>query len=179
MREIDQKSSHPVSDEVLIAIRRVIRAIDLHSRQLNQVYGLTGPQALVLKEISNRRGISAGELARRVSLSQATITDIVKRLEQRGYVARIRDLTDRRKVLLEISRTGSKLVRAAPPLLQERFTERFSQLEDWEQTLLVSSLQRIAALMDAGELEAEPLLASSPLSVSADDASGNGGQTPA
>jgi DNA-binding MarR family transcriptional regulator len=177
MSKFDNKSGHTVSDEVLIAIRRVIRAIDLHSRQLNQIYGLTGPQALVLKEISNQRGISAGELARRVSLSQATITDIVKRLEQRGYVARIRDLTDRRKVLLEISRAGSKLVKTAPPLLQERFTERFSKLGDWEQTLLLSSLQRIAALMDAGELEAEPVLASSTLTVSAEDVSGNGGHS--
>lgn len=170
MSNVKKDSSHAVSDEVLIAIRRVIRAIDLHSRQLNQVYGLTGPQALVLKEVSSRRGITAGELARRVSLSQATITDIVKRLEQRGYVARIRDLTDRRKVMLEITLAGKKLVKAAPPLLQERFTERFAQLEDWEQTLLLSSLQRIASLMDAGELEAEPLLASSPLVASAEDA---------
>ncbi len=153
-------SEKDITDDVLIAIRRVIRAVDLHSRKLSQSYGLTGPQALVLKEISAKKNISAGEVAKQVSLSQATITDIVKRLEQRGLVTRVRDLQDRRKTMLEITKEGKALIKAAPPLLQEQFTERFAQLQDWEQALLLSSLQRVACLMDAEELDAAPLLAS-------------------
>ena len=148
-----------VSREVLVAMRRVIRAIDLHSRQLSQNYGLTGPQALVLKEIESSSHISSGELAKLVSLSQATITDIIKRLELRGLVTRLRNSADRRKVMLSITAAGRKLIQAAPPLLQEQFTERFGQLQEWEQTLLLSSLQHIASLMDAKELEAAPILA--------------------
>jgi len=149
-----------ITDEMLIAIRRVIRAVDLHSRKLNQGYALTGPQALILKEIAAGNRPSAGELAKKVSLSQATITDIVKRLEQRGLVNRVRDSKDRRKVILEITEDGKALIKAAPPLLQEQFTQRFSKLQDWEQTLLLSSVQRVASLMDAEELDAAPLLAS-------------------
>jgi DNA-binding MarR family transcriptional regulator len=160
-----------ITDEVLIAIRRVIRAIDLHSRKLSQNYSLTGPQALVLKEIAGRRHISAGEVARDVSLSQATITDIAKRLEQRGLVTRVRDSEDRRKIILRITQDGKTLIEAAPPLLQEQFTQRFSQLQDWEQTLLLSSLQRIAALMNAEELDAAPLLASGPAQATPDASS--------
>ena len=70
-------SRKDITDDVLIAIRRVIRAVYLHSRKLNQSYSLTGPQALVLKEIVARKRISPGELAKQISLSQATITDIV------------------------------------------------------------------------------------------------------
>ena len=151
-----------ITEDVLVAIRRVIRAVDLHSRKLSQVYGLTGPQALVLKEIAATRGLSAGALAKRVSLSQATITDILKRLEQRGLVTRVRDSGDRRKIALEVTATGRALVDQAPPLLQEQFTERFNNLQDWEQSLLLSSLQRIASLMDAEKLDAAPLLASGP-----------------
>ena len=61
-------------DAVLIAIRRIIRAIDLQSRKLVQSHGLTGPQALILKEVNRSQGLTAGELALKVSLSQATIT---------------------------------------------------------------------------------------------------------
>lgn len=155
-------SKEDITDDVLIAIRRVIRAVYLHSRKLNQSYSLTGPQALVLKEIVARKRISPGELAKQISLSQATITDIVKRLEKRGLVTRVRDAKDRRKVLLEITKDGKALIKAAPPLLQEQFIERFSKLQDWEQTLLLSSLQRVASLMDAEELDAAPLLTSGP-----------------
>ena len=154
------KSNQDLSGEVLIAIRRVIRAVDLHSKKLSQEYNLTGPQALVLKEISVTKGITPGKLAKRVSLSQATITDIVKRLESRDCVRRIRGIDDRRKVVLEITSAGTELIETAPPLLQEKFIQRFNQLADWEQTLLLSSLQRVASLMDADSLEAAPLLTS-------------------
>ncbi|MDX1268522.1 MAG: MarR family transcriptional regulator, partial [Oceanisphaera sp.] len=35
-------------EEVLVALRQIIRAIDLHSRQLSKASGLTGPQLLLL-----------------------------------------------------------------------------------------------------------------------------------
>ena len=69
------------SDEVLVALRRVIRAIDIHSRKLAQRHGLTGPQALIVKEVLRQQPVSIGALAKKISLSHATVTDIVKRLE--------------------------------------------------------------------------------------------------
>ena len=39
-----------LSEQMLVALRRVMRAVDLHSRKLMQSHGLTGPQALVLQE---------------------------------------------------------------------------------------------------------------------------------
>ena len=154
-------------DEVLIAIRRIIRAIDLQSRKLVQSHGLTGPQALVLKEVSRSRGLTAGELARRVSLSQATITDIVKRLEQRGLLLRERAQQDKRKTLVGVTAEGEKLLAQSPPLLQEQFAQRFAELKDWEQSQLLYALQRIAGLMDAEALDASPILASGSMLASA------------
>lgn len=132
----------------------------LISRSL--LFSIPGPQALILKEIQARRRLSPSELAKQLSLSQATITDIVKRLEQRGLVTRVPDSKDRRKIMLEITKEGKALIKAAPPLLQEQFTKRFNKLQDWEQTLLLSSLQRVASLMDAEDLDAAPMLTSGP-----------------
>ena len=145
-------------DEVLIALRRVIRAIDLHSRQLVRSHGLTAPQALILKEIVSSREISVGTVAQRVNLSQATVTDILNRLEKRALIKRERSATDRRRVLVRPTRDASATIDSGPPLLQEDFVRRFSELEDWEQTLLLASLQRIAALMDAQAIDAAPVL---------------------
>lgn len=151
-----------LADQMLRALRRVIRAVDLHSRQLAQDCGLTGPQALVLRETAARQ-LSAGELARRVSLSQATVTDILKRLELRGLIRRNRSADDRRQVIVEATANGRSLAQTAPPLLQERFVRRFGELRDWEQTLLLSSLQRIAELMDAADLDVAPALSDASL----------------
>lgn len=151
--------SSEINDAMLIALRRVIRAVDQHSRRLAHSHGLTGPQAVVMQETLRAGAITPGELARRISLSQATVTDIVKRLEQRGLLARQRSTNDKRKVVLEVTDKGRELLQAAPPLLQDTFVQRFSRLAEWEQLLLLSSLQRIAELMDAQGLDAAPLLA--------------------
>jgi len=148
-----------MSDKVIAALRRVIRAVDLHSRTLVESHGLTGPQALILKALQNG-SLSAGELATSVSLSQGTVTDILNRLEQRGLIKRIRDTQDRRRVLVQATDAGHALLKQSPPLLQERFAERFNNLQDWEQTQLLASLQRIAAMMDAEDIDAAPVLSS-------------------
>lgn len=152
--------THEQVDEVLVAIRRIIRAIDLHSRRLVQSHGLTGPQALILKEVGRSGPLTAGELANAVSLSQATITDIVKRLEGRDLLVRERSLEDKRRINIKLTDAGRELVARSLPLLQEQFKNRFAELKAWEQSQLLYSLQRLAALMDADELDASPVLAS-------------------
>lgn len=144
---------------MIAALRRVIRAVDLHSRTLVESHGLTGPQALILKALQGG-SISAGELATRVSLSQGTVTDILNRIEQRGLVKRLRDTQDRRRVLVVATDAGLALLEQSPPLLQECFAQRFNNLQDWEQTQLLASLQRIAAMMDAEDIDAAPVLSS-------------------
>ena len=85
-------------EEVLIALRRVIRATDLHSKYLAKTTGLTAPQILLLQTLRDKGQVTIGELAQEMSLSQATVTTILDRLEKRGLVYRQRSQTDKRKV---------------------------------------------------------------------------------
>lgn len=137
-----------ISDDILAALRRIIRAIDLQSRQLVRSHGLTGPQALLLKEIMLAESITVGQLAERVSLSQATVTDILLRLERRDLIERQRAQDDKRRVLVRITTTGRTLMKRSVPLLQESFVDRLNQLQSWEQTQLLASMQRLAEMMN-------------------------------
>jgi DNA-binding MarR family transcriptional regulator len=149
-----------ISEQILVALRRLSRAVDQYSRQLAQNHGLTGPQAMIMKAVARNEGLSMGQLARQVSLSQATVTDVAKRLEARGLLERRRDLADRRRVGIRLTETGRRLLAMPLPLLQEHFVAQLHQLQAWEQSQLLSSLQRIAQMMNAQDLDAAPLLAS-------------------
>lgn len=149
-----------ISEQILIALRRVTRAVDQYSRQLAQNHGLTGPQAMIMKEVQREAGLTMGELARRVSLSQATVTDVAKRLEARGLLERSRDEQDRRRVIIRLTPAGQQLLEQPLPLLQESFVSRLGELQEWEQTQLLASLQRVARMMDAEDIDAAPVLAS-------------------
>ncbi len=144
-------------NDVLIAIRRVIRATDLHSRHLTKTAGLTGPQLLILTNLGNHNEMTIGELAK--ELSQATITNIVDRLEARQLLKRQRAKNDKRKVLTYLTTNGRKMLKNAPTPLQEHFVEQFEKLNDWEQSMIISSLQRVATMMDASDLDVAPVLA--------------------
>ena len=152
-----------LSDEILRSLRRIVRAIDLHSRVLAQSHGLTGPQALILKELSRLEETSVGQLAQQVSLSPATVTDILSRLESRGFVTRNRSDQDKRRVLVKPTTAALQILQSGPSLLQENFVAELETLEEWEQTLILSSLQRIAAMMAAETIPAAPLLSGGPL----------------
>jgi DNA-binding MarR family transcriptional regulator len=85
-------------EELLIALRKVIRAIDLRSKQLNKDVGLTGPQLLVMQNIENDPGIMVRQVADNINLSSATVTSILDRLETKQLVNRIRSTEDKRRV---------------------------------------------------------------------------------
>jgi len=136
----------------------VIRATDLHSKQLVKTTGLTAPQMLLLQAIRDMGDVTIGELAKKISLSQATVTTILDRLEKRELVKRVRSTTDKRKVHAYLTDKSIELLKEAPVPLQEHFSEQFNNLELWEQTMIISSLQRIAQMMDAQDIDASPVL---------------------
>jgi DNA-binding MarR family transcriptional regulator len=145
-------------DEVLISLRRVTRAIDLHSKHLMKTAGLTAPQMLILQTLRDQGDAIISDVANQISLSQATVTSILDRLEKRGLVMRERSQQDKRKVFACLTDAGNELIRNAPMPLQDYFIRQFSDLQDWEQTQIISALQRVAHMMDAQHIDAAPLL---------------------
>ena len=145
-------------DTVLIALRRVIRATDLHSKYLSRTTGLTSPQILLMQAINDKSDATIGQIASVMSLSQATVTTIIDRLEKKELVYRERSQQDKRKVHAHLTEAGRRTLTNAPTPLQEHFTRQFDNLKEWEQTAIISALQRVAHMMDAEDIDASPLL---------------------
>ena len=145
-------------EDVLIALRQIIHATDLHSKRVSRESGLTVPQIVVLKSVRDLGEVTTSAISRRVSLSQATVTLILDRLEERGLIERYRSTKDRRIVHSRLTRQGRSALRKAPGLLHERFLKKFSDLSDRRQKEIVKALQKVADMMGASDLDAAPLL---------------------
>lgn len=167
-----------LTDTVVAALRRIIRAIDLRSRHLVTQCGVTGPQLTVLKELSANSGCCVGELTRAIHVSQATATGILDRLVKRELVRRKRSDGDKRRVLVWLTPAGEQLLADAPPLLKEEFTAEFRKLADWEQTQILSSLQRVVVMMEAKGLDVTPMLTTGPIAASSERTKAFLGGTP-
>lgn len=149
-------------EEVLVVLRKILRAISQQSRQLSQNCGITTPQLLVMKAVERLGATTVGVLSREVNLSQATVTAIIDRLERKLLVCRERSDVDRRRVHVILTDQGREMLSKVPSPIQESFARAFSRLEGWEQTLILSSFQRVARMMDATDLPATFFLVEDP-----------------
>jgi len=167
-----------LEDQIVAALRQIVRSIDLHSRRLYDAHGLTGPQLAVLQELARIHGASPSGVARAVHLSQATITGIVQRLVRHGLVLREPSSHDKRSVVLTVTDKGRAVLDASPSQLQDRFRESLSGLESWERQQILATLQRVASLMGADHLDIAPFLTRGDLAASDPAAASDDPATP-
>ncbi len=142
----------------LQALRRILRASEIGNRQLATATGLTLSQLLVLQEIGERGEVTPTELSAALQFGQATITNIVDRLEAAGLVTRQRGERDKRRVHLAATDAGARTIDLAPDILQARFSERFAALPEWEQAMIIAGLGRLADILGVARSDAAPLL---------------------
>jgi DNA-binding MarR family transcriptional regulator len=146
------------TDHSLVALRRILRATELYGRDLAQEAGLTAVQLRVLQIIGETDHSTPSEIATRMGVSQATISVLLNKLEGYGLIARQKSRADRRQTDLQITAKGRAKVEVAPDALQQRYVAQFEALPDWEQSMIVSVLERVAGMLDAGTIDAAPVL---------------------
>ena len=146
------------TDISLIALRRILRATELYGRRLAKDAGMTAVQFRVMQIISESGRATPTTIAQRMGVTQATMTALIDKLQTKGMVERHRSETDRRQTNVVITARGLEMIDEAPDPLQQRYVKKFEALEGWEQAMIVAALERVADMLDAGHLDASPVL---------------------
>lgn len=153
-----------IAFEILRSIRKILRKVSEYSRHLSREVGLTVPQLLCLRTIGQQQSQS-GEatvvsISQAVQLTPATVSRILDRLEKQALVARERRSTDRRKVSVTLTDAGARLFEDLPRPLHDEFLDRLQKLAKADRLALLDALSRIVDLMEAGDVDASPMLVS-------------------
>ncbi|SNY89974.1 transcriptional regulator, TrmB [Cohaesibacter sp. ES.047] len=138
---------------VLKAIRKIERALDIHSRVLNKESGLTLPQLIVLRCVRDLGEPSGNAIARDVDLSPPTVLGILDKLSTKGLIERQRLQTNRRVVISRITEHGARVLAAAPSPLGETFSRRFFALEPEQRQVIIDSLEKVAEFSGVEKIE--------------------------
>ena len=149
---------------VMQSLRRIIRAVEIHSKKLEHSHKITGPQLGCLAAIKENGPLTTTKLAQAVYLSPSTIVGIVYRLEEKNLVIRHRGNKDRRQVYVCLTEAGEKLLDRAPSALQNTLADALKSLPQLEQVSITLALEKIVRLMEAGKIEASPVLETGSLS---------------
>lgn len=86
---------------MLAMIENSTMAVFFHTAIAEQVgLGATDEKTLFLLRSAGR--LTAGEIAQRTQLTTASVTNLIDRLERKGFVRRVRDTADRRRIFVEV-----------------------------------------------------------------------------
>lgn len=111
------------------AVRANQAATDLFDETLTQFLGINRTDGRCLDLIDRRGRMSAGQLANESGLTTGAVTAVIDRLEAAGYVRRIRDTLDRRKIWVELTEDTRNIIarifghyEKTGPMMMDRFT---------------------------------------------------------
>ncbi|KJL46766.1 Organic hydroperoxide resistance transcriptional regulator [Microbacterium hydrocarbonoxydans] len=137
----------PVIDEmVCFSLYSAARATTQAYRTLLAPWGLTYPQYLVLAILWNEGEQTIGSLGEMMQLDSGTLSPLVRRLEQSGYVTKARNAADERVVTVQLTDEGQAL-RAEVAPIRAQIAELAGIRDDAHRRRLIAELQELTALL--------------------------------
>jgi len=148
--------------EILIKIRKIVRSINLESKKIHKLYGVSIPQVLCLNYLQHSENYQAtqGEIRKFLNLNSSTVNGIINRLEVKTLIARLPKTGDKRVVTIALTEKGNKLLNTIPELLHEQLSKNLEKLNKTQLEDIKTSLELLVNLLEIRELDASPLLTS-------------------
>lgn len=138
VRAVREDPDRPLT---LYLVKRLELAIRARMDEALRPHGLTTLQFTALTALRERDGLSSAQLARRSFVTPQTMNEMVRWLEDRGYVARRRDPDNRRVLLLTLTDAGRDLLEHCDPLVGAIEEEMLGAVPDVQHPLFRQSLE--------------------------------------
>lgn len=135
------------------SMRKIAQAIDVRSREIARLTGLTLPQLIVLQSVETLGEVTTQAISRDASMSPPTVVAVLDKLEAKGMVVRYRSTLDRRVVHTRLTEAGRDALAGSPGLLGSGFIAAFAALPLHTRAEVAGSLDLLASLMVREGLE--------------------------
>ena len=126
-----------------VKLSRASRAVAAGTEARLTAAGITHTQLGVLEALLHLGPLTQRSLIDKVLTSPGNMTDIIDKLEQRGFVARCRAAADRRNVEVGLTKTGSSFIAGLFPAHAGDIAAAMNALTDAEIATLDQLLRRL------------------------------------
>jgi len=99
-------------------------------------YGLTPIQELVIEALRDEEGVSSGDLGKKISLDSATLSGVLERLAEKGWIVKETDEVDRRSLRIYLGNPAKQLNEPIAELRQKVNDDIMRKLSSEEKVLL-------------------------------------------
>ncbi|MDY5049969.1 MAG: MarR family transcriptional regulator [Candidatus Mucispirillum faecigallinarum] len=115
--------------KILIALHRVVNAVDSKTIKLVKSYGLSLGQFAVLEVLYHKGEMTVGQVQKKILSTTGTMPVIIKNLEKRKLISHKEDENDKRKRLLYITDKGRDIISQVFPKNKEIIIDYFKNME--------------------------------------------------
>ena len=112
-KNIDPDQLLQLDNQLCFALYSASLAMTKLYKPLLDELGLTYPQYIVMLALWEKDGLTVSQLGDRLTLDSGTLTPLLKRLEASGFVSRMRDVNDERRVHVTLTATGRRMKQRA------------------------------------------------------------------
>lgn len=147
-REAAARKRREAINDLLSETFDSVMRIEERSLDNRLTQGLTINEIHTLVAVGMYEQNCMSEVASRMGVTLATLTKVVNKLVSKGYIERARDESDRRKVLLSLTKRGREVVRVHDMFHRRMIDEALGDLSEEEEIVLASSLTKIKAFFD-------------------------------
>lgn len=137
------------------SMRRIARAVELHSRRLDDEFGLTFAQHIVLRSIHDLGEVTSRTISDAAGISPATMVTLLDRLEEKGLTERYRSTRDRRIVHTRLTEAGRAVLERGAAPFGSGFEAAFMALDRETRAQMIEAAETIADI--AGREEGSAL----------------------
>lgn len=116
-------------------------------RRETESLGITSRQATLLSVIREHPGLSLRELAALERISAPSLSGHVDRLESAALIERVRSGSDRRRVGLELTPAGDRLLRKVRAQRTTWLAERLAELPPEQVEAIERAIEPLSALL--------------------------------
>lgn len=134
--------------EILTALREIYRAVNLDNKVYERKYNISALQVLALKYIRNQTDYRCygRDLSKHLFLSHGTVSNLINRMQSKGYLYREKNPSDRRNVYIVLTAKGADILKDLPLPLESKVERKLLSLSDEQRNEIGSSVKILVEL---------------------------------
>lgn len=148
---IPTSAEFPQIAEALVAIRKLVRVLRTGAVATKRFTGLSAAQLLVLQLLRESDANSINDLATQTMTDQSSVSAVVAKLQERGFVSRATAKDDARRTIVSITSAGEQVLQGAPTTLQARLVSALQQMPPAALHSMTDQLVQLIALLGASD----------------------------
>ena len=137
---MDVEKKYPLlellEDCFIFLIAKVYQKAHSNFKKQLQQYDLTPMRHLVLEALWNEEGLTAGEIARRLALDNATLSGVIDRMSKTGWIVKQADPGDKRAMQIFLTPKAKEMKSSILEERRKANEESLSPLSAEEKTFL-------------------------------------------